>query len=229
VSPSTTNQLGNLSESLFVESCENANKDINDVPNALACKYANIRKFSLPFDWNIPLFPNKIQKILENNFDDFIPDVKNNIFNNKYGVHLAHFNSNINDGIDEYKRRIDRFNNIINQSKKIYFVYINEDYLYDEVYRRDDFNDNIFNEMLELEKFIKDKYINIDYNILYFNFKHHNIPTNSNIINIVLHSTNLYDEECPEAYELRPYCGKILAHLFNTNLTALDFHDIFHD
>ena len=64
--------------------------------SALSCKYANIRSFSLPFDWAIPLFPSKIKKVLENNFNDFIPDVHNNIFKNKYDFSLAHFNSNIN-------------------------------------------------------------------------------------------------------------------------------------
>jgi hypothetical protein len=188
--------------------------------SALACKYANIRKCSLPFDWCFTLFPNKIQKVLENNFDDFIPNVHNGIFHNKYGFGLAHFNTDINKGIEEYKRRIDRFIDIINQPKKIYFVYIDEDYLGNKSYREDEFNDKIFNEMLELEKFIKCKYINIDYNILYFNFKHHNIPTNSNIINIVLHTTNLYDTSNDSPYrKLRNYCGKILAELFNTNLT----------
>jgi len=198
--------------------------------SALACKYANIRNFSLPFDWVSPLFPNKIQKVLENNFDDFIPDVYNGIFYNKYGFILYHFNSNINNGVEEYKRRINRFINIINQPKKIYFVYINESYLYDNSFRQDEFNDNIFNEMLEFEKFITNKYINIDYNILYFNFKHHNIPTNSNIINIVLHSTNLYDTYDSSSCEgLRHYCGKILTELFTTNLTlgynANDFNN----
>lgn len=196
--------------------------------SALACKYANIRKCSLPFDWTIPLFPNRIQKVLENNFNDFIPDVHNGNYFNKYGIGLAHFNDNINVGIEEYKRRIDRFNDIINQPKKIYFVYINEDYLYDNSYREDEFNNNIFNEMLELENFIKDRYINIDYNILYFNFKHHNIPTNSKIINIVLHTTNLYDTESSSPFEdLRIYCGKILAELFNTNLILGYNDDIF--
>jgi hypothetical protein len=186
--------------------------------SALACKYANIRNFSLPFDWCIPLFPKKIQNVLKNNFDDFIPDVHNNIFNNKYDITLFHFNSDINTGIEEYKRRIERFNNIINEPKKIYFVYINEDYLYDTRFRDDKFNDDIFNEMLELENFIKNKYINIDFNILYFNFKQHNIPTNSNIINIVLNSSNFFDT--PQNQEdLRIYCGKILTELFNTNLT----------
>jgi len=187
--------------------------------SAMVCNYANIRKFSLPFDWTIPLFPNKIKKVLEENFRDFIPDVYNDIFNNKYEIYLAHFNSNINDGIEEYKRRIDRFNDIINQPKKIYFVYVNEDYLYNNNYREDQFNDNIFNEMLELEKFIKDKYINIDYNILYFDFKHYDIPTNSNIINIVLHTTNVYDTpENSPFVNLRIFCAKILTELFNTSL-----------
>jgi hypothetical protein len=187
---------------------------------ATACKHANIRKFSLPFDWTIPLFPKKIKNVLENNFEDYIPDVHNNNFYNKYDFFLAHFNSNIENGIEEYKRRIIRFNDIINQQKKIYFVYFNEDYLYDNNYRSDEFNDNIFNEMIEFENFIKDKYININYNILYINFKHHNIPANSKILNVVLHTTNLYDTCINAPYaELRIFCGKILSELFNTNLS----------
>lgn len=163
--------------------------------SALACKYANIRNFSLPFDWVYPLYPNKIKKVLQNNFDDYIPDVHNNIFNNKYDFTLHHFNPDINTGIDQYKRRINKFNEILNETnKKKYFVYINEDYLYDDKYRENDFNDKIFNEMLELEFLLKEKYINTDYNIFYFNFKHHNIPENSNIINIVLHTTKLYNK-----------------------------------
>jgi hypothetical protein len=210
--------------------------DYNIIPfghrcsSALACKYANIRKVSLPFDWNYPAFPNKIKKVLENNFDDFIPDVYNGIFRNKYDFILAHFNSNINNGVEEYKRRINRFNDIINQPKKIYFVYINEDYLYDDNFRSDEFNNNIFNEMLELEIFIKNKYINIDYNILYFNFKHHNVPMNSNIINIVLHTTNLYNTYINAPFdELRIYCGKILTELFNTKLILECDSNIFNN
>lgn len=198
--------------------------------SALACKCAGIRKFSLPFDWCIPLFPNKIQKVLENNFDDFIPDVYNGIFTNKYGFSLEHFNPDINSGVKEYKRRIERFNDIINQTKKIYFVYINEDYLYDDSYRQDEFNDNIFNEMLELEKYIKDKYMNIDFNIFFFNFKQHNIPKNSNIVNFVLHCTNLYDNDTESHFDiLRGFCGQILAHLFGTEPTGYYDYSVFID
>jgi hypothetical protein len=189
--------------------------------SALACKYANIRNTSLPFDWNMSVYPSKIIKVIENNFEDFIPDVHNNIFVNKYDIHLVHFNPNLNIGIQEYQRRINRFNTIINQAKKIYFVYINEDYLYDDVYRLDEFNDKIFNEMLEFERFIKKKYTHIDYNILYFNFKQYDIPKDSNIINIVLHSIKFYDHRVGgHPYEeFRSFCGCILSGLFNTKLT----------
>jgi hypothetical protein len=196
--------------------------------SAIACKYSNIRKMSLPFDWNLPLFPSKIQNVLTEDFNDFIPNVWMGIFHNKYDIHLCHFNSDINSGVEEYKRRIDRFNNIINCNEKIYFVYINEDYLYDNNFRGDEFNDKIFNEMLELEQFLRNKYSNIDYNILYFNFKNHNIPQNSNIINIVLNSNNLFDRLEDSPYdEFRIYCGQILANLFNTTMTVKPDYNTF--
>ena len=110
---------------------------------------------------------------MENNFKDFIPDVHNNIFHNKYDFLLAHFNNNIDEGIKQYERRIERFKKIIKGDTKMYFVYINEDYLYNEKYREKEFNDNIFSQMLELELYLKKKYLKINYNILYFNFFEH--------------------------------------------------------
>jgi len=110
----------------------------------------------------------------------------------------------------------------MNASKTIYFVYINEDYLYDNNYRQDEFNHDIFNEMLELELFLKAKYVNIDYNILYFNFIKHDIPANSNIINIVLNTTTIYNENDGSACEyLRAYCGQILSRLFHTETSLV--------
>ena len=81
--------------------------------------------------------------------------------------------------------------------------------------------------MLDLEYFLKEKYKNIDYTILYFNFKHHNIPPNSNIINIVLNTNTYYnDDDCNSPYDIfRNYCGEILAELFNTNLDVLEVND----
>ena len=69
--------------------------------------------------------------------------------------------------------------------------------------------------MLDLELFLKSKYVNIDFNILYFDFKEHIIPLNSNIINIVLQTSKLYDsyENCP-LLDFRKYCGRILLEIF---------------
>jgi hypothetical protein len=203
--------------------------------SALVCKYASLRKFSLPFDWTIPTFPGIIQEIIENNFQDFIPDVRNhkeevlnNNFPNRYGIVLSHFNGDIEEGIHEYNRRIERFNTILNESKKLYFVYINEDYLYDPSYRNDSFNNRIFNEMRELETFLTTKYPTIDYAILYFNFKQHDIPASSNIINIVLHAGEVFDYFYPNyAEQFRNYCGEILTQLFHTKLQLGYSHDIF--
>ena len=189
--------------------------------SALACRYATIRKFSLPFDWTIPLYPKKIQHVIENNFEDFIPDVYNGVFVNKYGITLAHFDENITNGVEQYKRRIDRFIQMMKESRPKYFVYINEDYLYNSEHRDDTFNDRIFNEMLELEAFLKDRYPYMKYTILYFNFKQHNIPVYSNIINIVLQTTSFYDTHENAPYEeLRNYCGKVLSELFNTSVLS---------
>lgn len=186
--------------------------------SALACKYANIRKFSLVFDWCIPAFPKNIQKVLENDFIDFIPDVMNGEFVNKYNIRLAHFNNNKNMGIEEYKRRIERFKNCMNDSKiKKYFVYINEDYLYSKEYRCETFNKRVYTEMLELEKYLQNNY-KFDYNILYFDFKEHDVPKGSKFVNIVLNSKQYY-ETANQYEQLRNFCGRILTTMFQTKLT----------
>lgn len=188
--------------------------------SALACKYANIRQFSLPFDWTMLTYPHKIKDILENDFNNFIPDIKNNIFTNNYNVRLEHFNIDINKGIEEYIRRINRIKSIFNTStNKIYFIYINEDYLYDATYRNNEFINKIFKDMLDLELYMKSKYPIIDFNIIYFDFKKYNIPENSKIINIVLYTKILYNNWKDSPYEqFRIYCAKVLTKLFNTKL-----------
>ena len=226
----TINNPNNL---VIVDFCD----EYNVIPfghrcsSALACKYSNLRKYSLPFDWVIPLYPNKIKEILENNFEDFIPDVHQNIFHNKYNVSLKHFNPDIDTGIEEYKRRIERFNKLIIEPNTKYFVYINEDYLYEAAYRNDGLNDAIFNEMLELENYLQEKYAGIEYRILYFNFKYHKIPSSSNIVQVLLNTTTIFNNRKTAPYEdFRDYCGKILAELFKTTLTLDRYkEDIFNN
>lgn len=194
--------------------------------SALACKYSGVRKFSLPFDWVIPLYPGKIKDILENDFEDFVPDVHRNLFHNKYNVSLKHFNRDIDAGIQEYERRIVRFKNVMTEPDTKYFVYINEDYLYEDAYRQDDLNNVIFNEMLDLEKYIKNKYVGIKYRILYFNFKCHTIPSDSNIIGITLDTARVFTNRKTAPYEeFRNYCGQILSDIFKTPLTLDGYNE----
>jgi len=198
--------------------------------SALAIKYASLRKMSLPFDWTNPALPEKIKNVLENNFKDFIPDVHNNIFRNKYDFVLVHFNNNIDEGIKQYERRIERFKKIIKGDTKMYFVYINEDYLYNEKYREKEFNDNIFSQMLELELYLKKKYPKINYNILYFNFFEHKIPKESNIINIVLNTNITYKKWDDSPFEkFREYCGEILSIIFKSEFKRGYSHKTFNE
>jgi hypothetical protein len=192
--------------------------------SALACKFSGLRHFSLPFDWLEFNYPHKIKKAIENDFIDFIPDVNNNNYYNKYDMYFKHFNSNKCVGILEHERRVERFNQILKEKKKKYFVYINEDYLFDQHSRSDEFNDSMLKSMLEIEKLLKEKNENLDYNILYFNFRKETIPYDSNIINIVLTSDSFYNDLDPNSpYEdLRKYCGSILKELFDVK-SAFNF------
>lgn len=154
---------------------------------AMACIHANLRKFSLPFDWTIPLYPKNIKYILKNKFKYYIPDVFNDNFINIYNIRIAHFNINKKEGIEQYKRRIQRFNNIMmDKNKIIYFIYLNDDYIVNEKYRNRNFNKNMYEELLNLELFIKQLYPNLKFKILYFDFVYHKIPKYSNIILIEL-------------------------------------------
>jgi hypothetical protein len=177
---------------------------------------------SLPFDWLGGNYPDRIKKTLENDFVDFIPDMKYTTVN-KYDVGFAHFDTDIEKGTCDYMRQIERFRNIIKTDLKIYFIFINEDYLYSEYYRNKDFNDKLFLDMCILEQYFVENYTNINFNILYFDYCKHTLPINSNIIQILLSSTTLYDnhELASDAFiDFRKYCGKILSKIFGTNNTG---------
>lgn len=198
--------------------------------SALATKFAMMREFSLPFDWLDTAFPGKIHQMIESNFQDFIPSFYTGTNRNKYDVIFPHFNPNIELGIEEMTRRIDRFRNLLQDTKKLYFVYIAEDYLYDPNHRDKKFCDEISNQMIELDKFITHKYPSLDYSILFFQFENeYSLPLGSKIIPITL-----YCEQFSPSFENSPYglfrdfCGKILTELFHTHLDLGFSMDIFY-
>lgn len=204
--------------------------------SALAAKFARLRDFSLPLDWLDTAFPGKIQRVLENDFQDFIPPFYTGTNKNKYDILFPHFNPNIEFGIEEMNRRIDRFRNILQQkssqdAKKVYFVYIAEDYLYEPSHRDKTFCEKISNEMIELDKFMNEKYPSLDYSILFFQFENeYALPPSSKIIPITLYSENPFFPSFENStYSLfRDFCGTILTELFQTNLDLGFSMDIFY-
>ena len=210
-----------------VEKSFNIKEKYNVVPfgyrctSALVCKYSGLRKISLPFDWTIPAYPDRIQKVLENDFADFIPsNIRNGVFKNKYEIGLAHFDKNIDEGINMYKRRIDRFKYILNNDKHIYFIFVNEDYLYNPDYRNNDFNNSILENMYKLENYIKKNYKNLTFNILYFDFTERKIECNSNVIYFQIASSKLYNHDCDVVGKFRRFISEILAAHFKTNVNC---------
>jgi hypothetical protein len=192
---------------------------------ALACKFANLRKMSLPFDWANHLFGKNIKMIIENQFNDFIPNVREHQFCNKYGITFEHFNHDVEEGIAEYTRRIERWFRIMNDTTTKYFIYINEDYLDKPEFRSETFNDAKFSEMVELEQFLKMEYPSMEYAILYFNCRKHTIPADSNIINIVFDPDNIPENRIEE---FRYECGEILSKLFHTSMSPGYTYELFH-
>jgi disulfide oxidoreductase YuzD len=199
--------------------------------SAIACNYAQVRKSSLPFDWTIPTFPSKIKNVLLNDFHEFIPtDISNNIENSqcirqpsiktKYGFSLMHFNQNIDIGIETYKKRIERLQEILETSDAKYYVYINEDYIHNINYRNKDFNEKLFTEMIDLEETLIEKYNNNNFKILYFDFVEHNKEKSSNIIQVILESELFLLESEAPINDFRKYCGKILSDMFNTDFNV---------
>jgi hypothetical protein len=190
--------------------------------SALSAKMADMRSFSLPFDWCEHLFPKKVIDIFSNNFEDFIPDTFANLvregnsnvfyYKNKYDVHICHIDvAKADEIIAGYKRRVLRAIDILNSDKNVCFLYINEGYLWNKDFRDETFNKQTFSELVELDTFIQIKYPNLKYTIIFIDFVKHDVPTPSNILQIVIKSKQLYDVHIDGAVDyLRLYCSKIL-------------------
>ena len=94
-----------------------------DYDVAFMCKEFKMRNCAYPFDHIVTY--DGITKILENNFEKFIPEINENIINNhvfdkNYNTKFIHDNFLLEEDKDKYKRRIDRFLKILDDKKKLY-------------------------------------------------------------------------------------------------------------
>jgi len=198
--------------------------------SAIACKMAGLRNFSLPFDWINSGYPYKLQHVMMKDFKNYIPDEyqdNQEAVMNKYDILLAHVNKNRDAGVTEYERRIERFRNIMKDDSTKYFVCIYEDYLYNTMHRKKYYHNNVFNGILEFEKYYKTNYGD-NFNIIWFDFIKHKIPDDSNIILYVVDPDKLYDDFEGSSYgAFREFCGMTLQKIFNTTFSAYLDDSIF--
>lgn len=184
--------------------------------SAIACNYASLRTCSLPFDWVQFLFPGKIKSVLSNNFEDYVPDVKNGVIINKYDIKLAHFNSNIEEGIQEYKRRIERIKDILKNNNNKVFIFTNEDFIYNNDFRTVEFKNKLISEIIDLDLYLKEN--QIKHNILFFDFNDYSDCIKEGIenINFVKFKTKktFNKKNTKYSYRFRKMCGHVLKELF---------------
>ena len=200
--------------------------------SAIACKMAGLRKCSLPFDWINSGYPAKLHHAIKDDFRHYIPDEyqdNQEAVMNKYDILLAHVNKNRDNGVAEYERRIQRFRDIIGNNTAKYFVCIYEDYLYNAMHREKDYHQDVFQGILEFEKYYKATY-GTNFNILWFDFVKHDIPEDSNIILYVITPDQLYHDFDGSSYgAFREFCGMTLQKIFNTTFSAYLDETMFTD
>jgi len=158
----------------------------NKCPTAMILKDLNIYKDSFPFDY-IPTTPFLILKYLQNQ-DDFYP--KKNVIRTNDGVWFGHFdiNNKYIETIDTFKRRFERLFSLLQNKKKILFVYTSEADVYNEMNNR--YNDN-YKELTKIVDYITETYKYDNFKILCIHTNKSFADTN-NMINYTINVSEKY-------------------------------------
>ena len=133
----------------------------NKCPTAMTLVDLNLYKESFPFDY-IPTTPKLILKYLQDT-TDFFP--KKNTVRTSDDVWFGHFNidDKYEETIQKFQRRFSRLLNILNNKKRILFVYTSEADIYNEMGNR--YSDN-YAELCNIVEFIKNTYMYDNFTIL---------------------------------------------------------------
>jgi hypothetical protein len=186
----------------------------NKCATAIYLKELNIYKQSFPFDY-IPTTPHLILKYLQNQ-NDFYPE--KNIVRTRDNVWFGHFdiNEKYNETIETFKKRFERLFNLLENKKKILFVYTSEADVYNEMNNR--YNDN-YNELCKIVEYLIETY-------KYDNFKLLCIHTNKSFAdtnNIVNFTINVPDNYMSD--DMSTHTGEV-TYQYRHSLKNL-FKDIF--
>jgi hypothetical protein len=158
----------------------------NKCPTAMILRGLNIYRESFPFDY-IPTTPKLILKYLKNSLE-FYPG-KNEI-TTADEVWFGHFDLLADYGktVETFKRRFDRLFGLLENKKRILFVYTSEADIYNEMNNR--YNDN-YGDLLKLRDYIIETYKFTDFLILAV---HTNkiYENQDNIVNYTIHLDEKY-------------------------------------
>jgi len=141
------------------------------IPIGVDCGMANIikkydlRSYSFPFDWIVSY--NGVSRCIKDDFKLFIPTDKLN----EYDMFFPHdFTSSIKEDTEKYKRRIDRFNTILQTSlETIYFIRKGHaSHLHKEHAGRFTTIKSDIEDAIELDAIFKIKYPQLSYRLIVF-------------------------------------------------------------
>jgi hypothetical protein len=158
----------------------------NKCPTTMILRELNIYNESFPFDY-IPTTPALILKYFQNQ-DDFYP--QRNILRTSDNVWFGHFNlsDKYHDTIDTFKRRFARLFDLLQQKKKILFVYTSEADVYNEMNNR--YNNN-YSQLSTLVEYIINTYKYDNFQLLCIH-TNKSFANTKNIINFTIHVPNRY-------------------------------------
>lgn len=127
---------------------------------------AGYKDASYPFDVSFSYNAGNVIKAIKDNFVDYCPiDMEGN--HNKYGIApIIHYSKlSPEERHEMYKRRGQRFMNILNSDKKVLFIYANEDFLHNKKYREN--NDELYNYVVEFVEYIKNEFSQLSFQVLF--------------------------------------------------------------
>lgn len=158
----------------------------NKCPTTMILRKLNFYKESFPFDY-IPTTPSLILKYLKNQ-DDFYP--KQNTVRTSDNVWFGHFNTSdrYDETIETFQRRFARLFQILEQKKKIIFVYTTESDIYNEM--NNQVNDN-YTVLLQIVDYLKQTYQYADFKLLCIHMNK-TFPNTENILNYTINVPSEY-------------------------------------
>lgn len=138
-----------------------------DCDVATMCKEQNIRTCAFPFDHIVTY--EGITNIVKSKFENFLPSAKlhdltsSSILNRHYGVRFMHDNFLKQAETDKYKRRIERFFNIL-KTEKNKVIFIKKGHA---LHHHNEYNiPDEYEEIKELDDYLQNNYKELDYKIV---------------------------------------------------------------